>query len=123
KRRVLGRMTVAGDYSPAPRPDHDLVAGGKMLEGQRQLRNASTVSVATRLQRRDMVGCEPMCPKQSGDRGDAIAGALVGDRVRGQKLRLRHRERAVPACGEPCRVTNMVGVVMRRDHTTNRPAL
>ncbi len=123
ERSVFGRMTVPGYDAPAVRPDRDLIAGDQALVRKGELGDATAVSVTARGQRREVLGREPMGPEQIADRVRPVARPLVGNGVRGQVFGLRHRHRAVPALGEPRSVPEVVRVVMRGDHATDRLAL
>jgi hypothetical protein len=73
--------------------------------------------VAARGERVDVLALETVREEQRAGVGERVRRALVDDRVRGQELGLRHVDIDAEPLGQPRRVAEVVGVVVRRDDT------
>ncbi len=78
------------------------------------------VMIAARRQRREVFGGHAVAREQRAKLRLAETCLLPDHRVRGEKLALRHRDRAAEVRGEPRRIAEMVGVAMRRDDAADR---
>src|ERR1700682_6148302 len=111
---------MAGNDPPAVGSDANFVVRLEAQERKGQLGNAASILVASPFERGGMVGGHAMSAKQRRNRGDAETTVLVGDRMRREIFRLRHRDGAPEALTQPSCVAEVIGMVVGCNHTGDR---
>jgi hypothetical protein len=117
---MFGRMAVTGNHAPVIRSDANLVAARQALKIHRDFRDAATIWIAAGIERSQVLGGHAVRTQQRAHRTGTVAAVLTGDRMRGQIFRLRHHYRAAEVRGKPCRVAQMIGVIVRCDDPAER---
>jgi hypothetical protein len=120
KRSVLGRMAMTLDQAPRRAACGAHVAVAQPVERLRQVGDAPSIVIAARVHRRNVLGRHPVPLEEPDRRRRPVPRMLAEQRVRGQVLRMGHRDRSIEAGAKPPRVADMVGMAMRGDDAADR---